>query len=28
VLIVFDRLFGTYVAERKEVPCDQRQRWR
>jgi len=22
VLIVFDRLFGTYVAERKDVPCD------
>jgi sterol desaturase/sphingolipid hydroxylase (fatty acid hydroxylase superfamily) len=22
VLIVFDRLFGTYVAEREEVPCD------
>jgi sterol desaturase/sphingolipid hydroxylase (fatty acid hydroxylase superfamily) len=22
VLIVFDRLFGTYIAERKEVPCD------
>ena len=22
VLIVFDRLFGTYVAERKDLPCD------
>jgi len=22
VLIVFDRLFGTYVAERKDVPCE------
>src|SRR5262249_44175247 len=22
VLIVFDRLFGTYVAERQDVPCD------
>ena len=22
VLIVFDRLFGTYVEERKDVPCD------
>src|SRR5262249_31020528 len=22
VLIVFDRLFGTYIAERKDVPCD------
>ena len=22
VLIVFDRLFGTYIPERKEVPCD------
>ncbi|CAN5794229.1 sterol desaturase family protein [soil metagenome] len=22
VLIVFDRLFGTYVAERKDIPCD------
>ncbi len=22
VLIVFDRLFGTYVAEKKDVPCD------
>jgi sterol desaturase/sphingolipid hydroxylase (fatty acid hydroxylase superfamily) len=22
VLIVFDRLFGTYIAERRDVPCD------
>lgn len=22
VLIVFDRLFGTYIAERKDIPCD------
>ena len=21
VLIIFDRLFGTYIAEKKEVPC-------
>ena len=22
MLILFDRLFGTYIAERKDVPCD------